>query len=275
MQNVRGYSSKSAQSYGFCLGKFHYWLQLARRYDSETQVSPLDVNEFIAWCRSECGLKPSSINLHRTALSSYFRYCVRYHAYACNPVDETSPMREPRLLPQCVLMEDVQSVLENCPDTYTGHQLRAIVLAMCHCGLRVQEVCDLRPASLRPGFLLVEGKGSKMRSVPLSSACDAALHQVLRERDKLGFSDVEWLFVNERGQQLSRSAMYHRVHDAFVQFSGKALAHPHALRHTFATFCLVHGMTLPQVSAWLGHSSYATTMRYLSVVGSPKNPFEL
>ena len=275
MTDVRGFSPLSAKQYGQCLCKFDYWLALSRKYDNEQQITALDINEFMSWCHSVSGLQAKTINLHRTAISSYYTYCQRYHCYTCNPAAETMPMREPHKLPQFIVMDDVERVLASIPaQGYGNCLLRAVILTLCHCGLRAQELCDMTPSSISDKYITVTGKGRKTRMVPCSVGCRAAIATLMRERDKAGYGDLPWLFVSKSGAQMTRSALYHMINDAFAAYCGRSLAHPHALRHTFATYALTHGCTLPQISTWLGHVSYATTMRYLSVTDCSSNPFD-
>jgi site-specific recombinase XerD len=272
--SVRGFSNLTAKQYSQCLCKFNYWLQLSRNYDDERSVSTVDVCEFIAWCRNS-GLAPKTVNLHRSALASYYRYCVKFHAFAANPVENTEPMKEPRTLPLCVSMEDVERLLSELPDNYSGVLMRALVLSMCHCGLRAAEVCALTVNSLRGDYIVVQGKGNKMRSVPLSIICRNAFADLMRARAVNHLDKTDKLFVTLDAEHFTRSIVYHRIHNLLSKYTDSSLAHPHALRHTFATYCLMRGVTIPQISAWMGHDSYMTTLRYLSVVGSQKNPFDI
>lgn len=229
---------------------------------------------FIAACSAE-GLSPCTINTHRAALLSYYTFCVSFKGYPFNPLLEVSSVKEPMKLPEYVPIEDVECVLASLStNAFRGARAVAMLLVMTHCGLRCSEIIKLRLQDVRTNHFLVFGKGNKQRVVPASRRCLDAISDYLRLRSSVLVAGSDVLFVREDGSSLSRSIVYKIVRAAFAGSAVSHIAHPHALRHTFATICCLHGVPIPRLQRLMGHSSISTTFRYLSVVPDERNPFD-
>ena len=145
---------------------------------------------------------------------------------------------------------------------------RAILELLYGSGLRVGEVCSLTTdrIDLSRGRLVVHGKGSKERELPLSDYASEALRRYLRDGRRL-FTEqpVGWAFYNRR-----RNPMTPRDVRAMVEkyrqmvLSDRHLS-PHTLRHSFATHLLEGGADIRAVQELLGHASLGTTQRYTHV----------
>ena len=140
-------------------------------------------------------------------------------------------------------------------------------------GLRISEIVSLNvgdvwsydaPASR---LELTKTKGGRPRAVPLNGKATAAISALISAKDLQGerMDPDAPLFCNSNGHRLSRQgadlvlkALYREC-----KLSGKVTTH--SLRKTFATTLLNKGATLRTIQVLLGHSSLATTERYLSV----------
>ena len=117
---------------------------------------------------------------------------------------------------------------------------------------------------LEDGVLRARGKGSKERVVPVGRQAMAAVRLYL-ERGRPGLvrgKHVAQLFVNFRGEALTRQGLYKivRRHAAAAGLDDRMS--PHTLRHTFATHLLAGGCDLRSVQEMLGHADVATTQLY-------------
>jgi integrase/recombinase XerD len=134
------------------------------------------------------------------------------------------------------------------------------------CGLRASEAItlELRELDLEAGVLIARGKGSKERIVPVGSKALETLRQYLgRARPALiGLRDEPHVFVNMRGQALSRQGLYKIVQRHARAAGLDSRMSPHTLRHTFATHLLAGGCDLRSLQEMLGHADIGTTQIY-------------
>lgn len=271
---VRGLSALTVKTYSNSLLKFELWRSTELVGVPEHEVSAYQVSRFISACSSS-GLRATTVNLHRSALLSYYSFCCTYKGYSHNPVLEVRPMKTPRLLPEYVPLDHISAVISTLSrDTFRGQRARAIITTLTQCGLRASELIGLRVSDMRDNHFVVFGKGSKQRVVPFSKQVFDELAQLETVMSRRNMRRSEFLFCREDGQPLTRSILYKIIRSSFCGSQSSHAAHPHALRHTFATICCMHGVPIPQLQALMGHSTPATTFRYISVVGSDTNPFD-
>jgi integrase/recombinase XerD len=130
-------------------------------------------------------------------------------------------------------------------------------------GLRATELVSLPRRAVHPDkpFLILRGKGSKERLVPLSDRARAAV----AEWGRLVPSDSLWLFPSGR-KHLSRVRLHQLVRELAAAAGIPAdRISPHVLRHAFATHLLEGGADLRALQLLLGHADIATTQIYTHV----------
>ena len=166
----------------------------------------------------------------------------------------------------------VQALLDAVDrSTVTGERDFALLALMFNTGARVQEVVDLRLRDVRleaPEQVRLLGKGNKVRICPIWPRTATLLTALVKRRRASGSVDADSpLFVNQRGDQLSRFGVRYVLHKyadraGVSTVQSQALPHPHTLRHTTAVHLLKAGADFKTISDWLGHASMTMTMRY-------------
>jgi integrase/recombinase XerD len=151
-------------------------------------------------------------------------------------------------------------------------RLHALLETVYATGLRVSELVSL-PASAVRGeapFLMVRGKGSKERLVPLSSRARAAMSAHVAHLKASGkwAAGEKWLFPSwSASGHTTRQAFARDLKDLAVRLGLPAAAvSPHVLRHAFASHILAHGADLRVVQQLLGHADISTTQIYTHVL---------
>lgn len=148
----------------------------------------------------------------------------------------------------------------------TNPRNRAILRSLYSGGLRVSELCQLKWKDLKPrgesGQVTVLGKGGKVRSVLLPPGVWSEICQLRGKAcaDAPVFQSREG---DDLGKHLDRTQVYRLVAAAAKRAGIEGKVSPHWLRHSHASHSLEHGAPLHLVQATLGHSSIATTSRYL------------
>ena len=212
-----------------------------------------------------------SIARKASAIRRYFGWLHRAGLVATDPSAGLSAPRGDGRLPRVLKADELSALLDDPPAAIDGDdeavRLRddAVLELLYGSGLRVGELCGLRPDDLRLDEQLVRvwGKGAKQRQVPVSRPAAEALEGWL-ERGRPALvtdeSPDDAVFLNRRGRRLTGRDV-RRILDR----RAPAPTHPHALRHTFATHLLDGGADLRAVQELLGHADLSTTQHYTHV----------
>ena len=173
-----------------------------------------------------------------------------------------------RTLPDVLSVEEIDMLIGAIdPSTAEAERNHAIIETLYGSGLRVSELVDARLSRLNldDALLIVEGKGSKQRIVPVSPVAIDLISDYLPMRQRLNIKPQgdDIIFLNRRGAPLSRVMVFYIIRDlAAAAGIGKTVS-PHTLRHSFATHLLEGGANLRAIQEMLGHESIATTELYL------------
>ncbi len=184
--------------------------------------------------------------------------------------DPTELLEMPKIgkhLPEVLSLEEIEKIIGAIDlSTNEGQRNRAIIETLYGSGLRVSELVSLQLSNIYKNekYMLVLGKGSKQRLVPLS---DEALKQIelwLMDRNGLPIQKghEDYLFLNRRGKQLTR-VMIFMIIKSLAEIAGiEKNISPHTFRHSFATHLLEGGANLRAIQQLLGHESILTTEIY-------------
>jgi site-specific recombinase XerD len=200
-------------------------------------------------------LAPATIARKIAAVRSFLRFTLGPK----NVPDASLSPRRPRRLPDTPKPAEVEAALEALAgDGPLALRNVALMELVYSAGLRSAEAVglDLADVDFDREQLHVKGKGGKERLVPLGEEAGHVLARYLREaRPELAVSAENALFLSARGKRLDTSTLR------------RVFAHPHRLRHAFATHLLEGGADLRTIQELLGHSSLSTTQLYSHVDG--------
>ncbi len=206
------------------------------------------------------------------AVRGFHRFAVREGLSAVDPSAAVRPPSPAKRLPKALPLADIEKILEaaGAPGTALALRDRALLEVLYGTGARISEAVGLDLDDLDPeqGTVLLRGKGSKERIVPVGSfAREAVDAYLVRARPELsGFGKgVPALFLNARGGRLSRQSAWAVLVRAAERAGVNAEVSPHTLRHSFATHLLDGGADVRVVQELLGHASVTTTQVYTLV----------
>lgn len=205
------------------------------------------------------------------ALRRYFSWAMRTGVVAGDPTSGLHTPKAQGRLPRPLDVETVVAIITSVDDDapqWKSVRDRAILEILYGSGLRVSEVCDLTMQSISSdrSSLRVMGKGSKERLVPLSGPSVTAISAWLAVRSEVADDrSGAGLFLSARGKQIGRRDVARLLDDACRRAGVAGGAHPHALRHSFATHLMDNGADTRAIQELLGHSDASTTQRYTHV----------
>ena len=216
------------------------------------------------------GLRATSISRKLAAIRNYCQYAVRERVLKKDPSGMIESMKTPLRLPKVLDEKEIAALLEQPAEMKpSGLRDRAMLELMYATGVRVSELVSLKvnDVNMDMGYIRCFGKGSKERIVPMGEIAQSAVRDYLnRGRPKLLSRSLEdTLFLNRRGQKMTRQAFWLIIQAKARQAGIAKTVTPHMLRHSFATHLLDHGADLRAVQEMLGHVDITTTQIYTHV----------
>jgi len=224
--------------------------------------------------RNGAPLKKATQTYHVIALRSFLRYmATRRDLPVLNPDKIDLPKTESRVIE--FLNADQLARLLNSPQISDEMGLRdkVILELFFSTGLRVSELTKLNrdQINLDTQEFSVKGKGNKIRLVFISDTAAEWLKRYLAVRK----DDYKPLFIRysrdrselKQGEKMRLTPRsVERIVKKYSKKAGLPFdAHPHTLRHSFATDLLIQGADLRSVQEMLGHESIRTTQVYTHV----------
>ena len=223
-------------------------------------ITRIDLYDYIKSLRDK-NYAPSSVTRKIASLKGWFRWLKINEKISSDPSIALESPKIPQKLPKVISTNEINKIFSsnlNCTE-------KAIFELLYGCGLRVSELTNLeiKNIDLNSKILRCFGKGSKERIVPIGEKAKESILKYLELRNLYPNHDSKKLFINKKGQSLSRQEIY-----ILSQKVGKIIdkhISPHVFRHSFATHLLENGADLRVVQELLGHSSVSTTQLYTHV----------
>jgi len=280
LRTQRNVSPHTLRNYESDLRQFYLYLTTAP--DGSTRPAPevadidnLTIREFLGELYEKHNKKSSAARKLAT-LRSFLKYLALHGVIQTSPARAVASPKQELRLPDFMTLDIVEELME-MPDisTVAGVRDLAILELLYGSGMRVSELVglDLENINMHERLARVLGKGRKERIIPFGQKAVMALDKYLLERPALAVKNKQprpevqnALFLNlSRGGRLTSRSVGNIVDRYTALLAKKLKAHPHTLRHTFATHMLDSGADLRAIQELLGHKSLSTTQRYTHV----------
>jgi len=263
----RGLSKNTIENYGFDIERLCLFLEVNKMEVSPLKITDETIQQFIYQVSKE--LNPRSQARIISGLKSFFNYLVFEDYRNDNPLELIETPKTGRKLPDTLAVQEIDALIAVIDlSSNEGERNRAMLETLYGCGLRVSELVSLKISDLffDEGFIKITGKGNKERFVPIGKLTQKYIQIYQNEirgnvTIKKGCEDT--LFLNRRGNHLTRAMIFTIIKDLAVKVGLKKNISPHTLRHSFATHLLENGADLRSIQLMLGHESITTTEIYV------------
>lgn len=258
-------SPNTVECYMRDLAEFAHFV--LRMYDVPPQrVEPQMIERYMSWLYDQ-GRRRTSQARRLSGIKSFYNYLLLGDRIDTLPTEFVESPKFGRTLPDVLTVEEVDRII-SVIDISTAKGIRdsAMLEVLYSCGLRVSELTSLRLGDLffGEGYIRIVGKGDKERIVPVSSAARDKV-QLYMERRKPRRDSEDTLFLNNRGQALTRIMVFTIIRKAALMAGIDKRISPHTFRHSYATHLLEGGASIRQVQELLGHENIMTTEIYTHV----------
>lgn len=240
-------------------------------------ASPDDLRSYLSHLASQ-GFMSSSQARRLSSLRQFYKFLYAEGLRGDDPTGILDAPKKARALPKTLSIDDVSRLIRQAEaealaggeDAITKLRMHALIELLYATGMRVSELVSL-PASVlaqNGRFLVIRGKGSKERLVPLSQAAMRAMRSygaALRQKEEV---ESPWLFPSYgKSGHLPRQVFARDLKSLAARAGIRvAVISPHVLRHAFASHLLANGADLRAVQELLGHSDISTTQIYTHVL---------
>lgn len=230
------------------------------------------------------GKSVSTRNQRLAAIKCFFGY-VQYafpeYLDVASGVLQMRMKKQPEPVVNYMSVDGVACVLQQ-PNmsAATGYRDALMLTILYDSGARVSEITKIRIGDVRlqsPATIVLHGKGSKDRIVPLSAKTAALIEEYLkRKRLLVAMHRDKFLFTNRSGEQLTRAGVAYILHkyvDAARNDCPDLIPDkfsPHCMRHSKAMHLLQAGVAIIYIRDFLGHESVKTTEVYAKADGKSK-----
>ena len=284
-----GYAMKASLSH---LKTFDRYLK--QKQAEEVLLPP----SFFMGLQADLKIEPRSVNRIVASVRVFFNYLVRTGAYSQNPLKDIPYLPENDIMPYIFTPEQVNLLLSavsaRIRKVSRGKYLMDLscymaVVLLARCGLRISEPLRLRLNHYRfdeKTIYIEKTKFKKDRLIPLPRSAATELENYLAVRRRL-LADVDnkYLLANYTGRGLNDNRVrlvFHRaLSDIGLDQPRQVIGNlnissptPHSMRHSFAVNTLKRVKergksaqnALPVLAAYMGHSEYKHTIKYLKVI---------
>lgn len=265
----KGLSQNTIVSYERDLKSYIKYLQKVEQISSLAEVARLHIIGFLQGLK-DANKSSKTIARHIASIRSFHQFLLRERVLERDPSVHIETPQGERKLPKVLSVAEVEALLD-APKQGGAFGLRdkAMLELLYATGLRVSELIqlDISDVHLTMGFVRCLGKGRKERIIPLGNLAIEAIGRYIERgrRELLGKNATDALFLNLRGERLSRQGFWKILKGMAKEARIEKELTPHTLRHSFATHLLENGADLRAVQEMLGHADISTTQIYTHV----------
>ncbi len=266
----RSLSENSVEAYIRDVNKLVDYLSINGIKKSPKELTSKDISTFIQWI-VKFGISANSQARLLSGIKAFYKYLILEEIIDKDPTLLIEGPKKGLKLPETLSTDEIDNLIKSIDLSHPqGQRNKAIIETLYGCGLRVSELINLKITNWyrKDGFIKVVGKGNKERLVPIGKVTEGILKiyvDQIRVHQKINKGCEDFVFLNRRGNQLSRVMIFTIIKNLAEKTGLKKTISPHTFRHSFATELIKRGANLRAVQEMLGHESISTTQIYTHI----------
>lgn len=268
MSIERGLSTNTISAYRRDLQRYLQWCDM-HGFTDLSSVTANSLSDFAASLAKDLGTSSAARTV--TSVRGFYKFAVAEGWQVTNPAVDIRPVSVPRRLPKALPYDSVVAIIEAAGKSQFPLRDTAVIELLYGTGIRISELVGLNLEDIdsETETIVVTGKGSKTRLVPIGIAALNAVARFIHEERRALLSRGKGslshrIFLNTRGRPLSRQSAWEIVTSVASEAGIRGVT-PHTFRHSYATHLLERGADVRSVQELLGHSSVTTTQIYTMV----------
>ncbi len=305
MKRFKSFLSEQMESFieyrlqlGYSARMMIYSLKVLDKYVVEKNATWASFNPFFFLkFRASLNYETRSINMTFRMIKMFFKFLIRKDLIQENPLIEIGELPENQIVPFIFSPEETDLFLDALIKLMRTTQALYLAdfsiyisfLLMARCGLRISETRNLLKTNYRPEertIYIEKTKFKKNRLIPVPKAVSSEINNLINVRRlyfdkddnplllvKKDQTGVSWSSLNRRFRRAIKFLHFDQPRKVIGSTNFCAPTH-HSLRHSFAVNTLkrikLQGKSpqnaLPVLAAYMGHSEYKYTTKYLKVL---------
>jgi len=276
LETEKGYAQNTIAAYQNDLNQFCQYLQDGKAGEipeSWADVKKSAITNYVDHLKNSGEYASSTVARKVAAIKSFFHYLVAESEIKEDPTYSLDSPKVKKRLPKAITPGEIDRLLQ-APAAESGPKAQrdmALLEMLYASGMRVTELVSLNLSDVdldneNGATVRVKGKkaNAKARVIPInSSAAEVIEYYIKNGREQLAIDpNAEALFLNNRGQRLTRQGLWLIIKHYVEAVSISAEVTPHTLRHSFAAHKLSQGKSLQDIQKLLGHANISTTQVY-------------
>lgn len=223
---------------------------------------------------SDRGFSPKTVARKLSAIREFYKFLYTEREIKDNLAANIKSPRQEKPLPKFLTEDEIKRLFAAAEggETFGAQRLSAMLKLMYASGLRVSELVSLPLNGINSdaGYIVVWGKGSKERIVPVARAAldEVEKYKAVRQI-YLNGDESPWMFPsrNAAGGHITRDSFFKNLKNLAIKAGiSPSKISPHVLRHSFATHLLNRQVDLRSVQKMLGHEDISTTEIYTHII---------
>ena len=267
-QRIRRNSGATIEYYKISLDKFS-------DFAGDIDVDELTIELYKAYTLhllDDTNLKSTSVHTYLRAVKAFYNWLIGEELIPdCSR--KLKLVKQDRKVIVPLSDDEIKKLLDCFGSDVLELRNKCIVVLMLDSGLRLGEVVRLRLDDVYDNFIVVNGKGSKQRVVPLGQTCRSLISEYVGNF-RLGAPSSARLFISKYEEKPITQNAIHCFFDDLKVRTGISRLYPHLLRHTFATLYIIDGGDLETLRCILGHSTISITQIYLHLASNYKLAYQ-
>lgn len=267
-----GYAESTVYASVHYINDFFFYLKKIETTNLE-QIQPATITDYYSYLQTRSNKKQPG-SLSRNYIASNISALKRFSKYlqeTGRPFFETNikTIQDKETHKIILTKAEIKALYKACNNDLLGIRDKAILSIFYGCGLRRSEgqQLDISDILLKEKLVFVrKGKNYKERYVPMTGAIKEDLENyIYQAREWLqntSGTKNEAFFLSVRGTRLCSNSLIERVRKLAKEAKIQKETGLHTLRHSIATHLLKSGLSLEEVSRFLGHSSLENTQIY-------------
>lgn len=213
------------------------------------------------------GHATSSIVRSIVSIRNFYKYLIKKGIVLEDPTLSYDIPKVQRNIPKILSVEEVDALLNSPDSSKKGLRDKAMLELMYATGTKVTELLTLTiyDINLKFNYIKCRGTKSKERIIPIGSYAVNCLKEYLQVRPELNIYNLDYLFLNLKGTQLTRQGFWKIIKHYAKETSIDKAINAYTLRHSFAVHLLQNGADIKSVQELLGHRDLAATQIYSTI----------